>query len=420
MKTCELAKIIDLIAHPLRVKILKSLNRSSLSYSQLLKALSLNSTSKLSFHLDKLLPLIEKDNSGLYSLSDAGLNLIDLIDSYEKQTLFDDSPVPTDLDDHYAKVDSQGLLSSFINNPKFFALYYSLNAFLFSFVIIHIIIEGYYFVSDEWKPIFDTIFVFLVIIMLFVPIGFFILYFIHLKEKAFSTFLIGETSYIILIHNLYHFLYICVELFFYIIQHWRNNSNSLIDALIIFIDSMLINRFVDSYFPVYYFSFVSFLIICLIPLGLCLFLISLKFSSKKWKRFHPLKSNIFSTKFKLVENPLFWIAIIFSGIFIVPAIVPIFTEEFIFDIVFFSQILPIGPTLLLSLIILSSYKLPFPKYILIIGIIFIGPLFLAIELFIDPTFQLRSIFLIVYQIFGQIFIVIMLLKIVKYRELKTI
>lgn len=76
MRSHELAKIVNLINHPIRIKIIKFLFMESLSYSSMLKRLKLESTGKFSFHLDKLSPLIVKDEHGDYRLSEAGFHII--------------------------------------------------------------------------------------------------------------------------------------------------------------------------------------------------------------------------------------------------------------------------------------------------------------------------------------------------------
>ncbi|MHA2334389.1 MAG: DUF7347 domain-containing protein [Candidatus Hodarchaeales archaeon] len=58
--------VINLLNHPLRVDILKLVHAESRSFTDLMTHLSLESSSKLSFHLDKLSLLVEKTDRGYY------------------------------------------------------------------------------------------------------------------------------------------------------------------------------------------------------------------------------------------------------------------------------------------------------------------------------------------------------------------
>ncbi|MHA2299146.1 MAG: DUF7347 domain-containing protein, partial [Candidatus Hodarchaeales archaeon] len=69
--------VINLLNHPLRVR----------SFTDLMTHLSLESSSKLSFHLDKLSLLVEKTDRGYYDLTSKGLRAHSLLVAFEKDEL---------------------------------------------------------------------------------------------------------------------------------------------------------------------------------------------------------------------------------------------------------------------------------------------------------------------------------------------
>ncbi|MFX0065708.1 MAG: ArsR/SmtB family transcription factor [Candidatus Hermodarchaeota archaeon] len=84
----KVANIMGLLSNEIRIDILKLVYTEPRSFSDLLKHLSLESTSKLSFHLKKMEQLIEKqDIDGLYELTDAGLEVYNLISAFEDGSL---------------------------------------------------------------------------------------------------------------------------------------------------------------------------------------------------------------------------------------------------------------------------------------------------------------------------------------------
>ncbi len=83
MDSEDLAKLLSLVANPIRVDIIKFLDNEPRSFSDFLKELSLESTSKLSFHLEKLSSLIHKNTSGLYELTPLGEKIYFLLLKFE-------------------------------------------------------------------------------------------------------------------------------------------------------------------------------------------------------------------------------------------------------------------------------------------------------------------------------------------------
>ena len=64
--------------HPIRQRIIEMLARNSVTYTCMLEELDVD-TGKLNFHLKKLGDLIEKDEKGLYKLTDKGLRAFSII-----------------------------------------------------------------------------------------------------------------------------------------------------------------------------------------------------------------------------------------------------------------------------------------------------------------------------------------------------
>ncbi len=64
--------------HPIRQRIIEMLARNSVTYTCMLEELDID-TGKLNFHLKRLEDLIEKDEKGLYKLTDKGLRAFSII-----------------------------------------------------------------------------------------------------------------------------------------------------------------------------------------------------------------------------------------------------------------------------------------------------------------------------------------------------
>ena len=64
--------------HPIRQRIIEMLARNSVTYTCMLEELDID-TGKLNFHLKRLEDLIEKDEKGLYKLTDRGLRAFSIM-----------------------------------------------------------------------------------------------------------------------------------------------------------------------------------------------------------------------------------------------------------------------------------------------------------------------------------------------------
>ncbi len=66
------SEVFEAISHPVRIKILKILEKQPSSFASLKRQLNIDSSGNLDHHLKKLGPLITTNGNGLYALSDAG------------------------------------------------------------------------------------------------------------------------------------------------------------------------------------------------------------------------------------------------------------------------------------------------------------------------------------------------------------
>jgi DNA-binding transcriptional ArsR family regulator len=66
------AEIFEALGHPTRIKILELLSSSSQGFSELKKALGIESSGLLQFHLSKLQGLVKAGSDGNYALTDEG------------------------------------------------------------------------------------------------------------------------------------------------------------------------------------------------------------------------------------------------------------------------------------------------------------------------------------------------------------
>ncbi|MHA1972300.1 MAG: ArsR/SmtB family transcription factor [Candidatus Hodarchaeales archaeon] len=85
----EITDILPLINHPIRVDIIKLIHSEPQSFTDLLRHLSIESTSKLSFHLNKLDKLLSKNENNEYQLNDLGKKTYNLILAFEEEKLIE-------------------------------------------------------------------------------------------------------------------------------------------------------------------------------------------------------------------------------------------------------------------------------------------------------------------------------------------
>ena len=80
------AELFEAMGHPNRIRIIKALEENPLGFSELKRAVGIESSGLLVFHLDKLTHLVATDSSGNYALTDEGREALKII-----QTTTDES-----------------------------------------------------------------------------------------------------------------------------------------------------------------------------------------------------------------------------------------------------------------------------------------------------------------------------------------
>jgi len=74
----------EAISHPLRIKILESLSKRAMSFSELKRKLGIESSGKLDFHLKKLGELVTLDKNGKYTLTKDGYSALQAVSIIRK------------------------------------------------------------------------------------------------------------------------------------------------------------------------------------------------------------------------------------------------------------------------------------------------------------------------------------------------
>ncbi len=72
-------EVFEAISHPLRIRILKKLAKNRLGFSELKRAVNVESSGALDFHLKKMQSLIETDSDGRYVLNAKGSAALEAI-----------------------------------------------------------------------------------------------------------------------------------------------------------------------------------------------------------------------------------------------------------------------------------------------------------------------------------------------------
>lgn len=77
------AELFEAIAHPVRIKILKILEKQPSSFASLKRQLDIRSSGNLDYHLKKLAELVTVREDGLYGLTDVGKEALLSIEAVE-------------------------------------------------------------------------------------------------------------------------------------------------------------------------------------------------------------------------------------------------------------------------------------------------------------------------------------------------
>ena len=80
------AELFEAISHPVRIKILKTLQKQPASFASLKRQLHIDSSGNLDYHLKKLAELVTVGEGGLYGLTDAGKEALLSIGAVETWT----------------------------------------------------------------------------------------------------------------------------------------------------------------------------------------------------------------------------------------------------------------------------------------------------------------------------------------------
>ena len=79
------AELFEALGHPMRIRILQTLERAPMGFAELKKAVGVESSGHLSFHLGKLDGLQKVDQDGRYSLTDEGREALRVISATKEE-----------------------------------------------------------------------------------------------------------------------------------------------------------------------------------------------------------------------------------------------------------------------------------------------------------------------------------------------
>ena len=173
MESEDLAKLLSLVANPIRVEIIKLLDNEPRTFSEILMELSLESTSKLSFHLEKLSSLIRKNKEGLYELTSLGQKIYVLLLKFENNEI------------RLANNNEEGMIVLNDSSPSHIRLKFR-NDFLLMKVFTLIVGLMLIFLIITWLPIYDLFSPFFLTITLMFPFIYLGYYLLLLSKKRIS------------------------------------------------------------------------------------------------------------------------------------------------------------------------------------------------------------------------------------------
>ena len=73
-------EVFDAISHPLRVEILRELQKGPIGFADLKRNLKIKSSGLLDFHLKKMDPILETTQHGLYTLNQQGYAAVQAVE----------------------------------------------------------------------------------------------------------------------------------------------------------------------------------------------------------------------------------------------------------------------------------------------------------------------------------------------------
>jgi len=80
------AELFDVLGHPTRIRVLRTLEGGALSFSELKRALDIESSGNLQHHLGKLGDLVKQTDDGRYAITDDAKEALRLVDSIEQKS----------------------------------------------------------------------------------------------------------------------------------------------------------------------------------------------------------------------------------------------------------------------------------------------------------------------------------------------
>jgi hypothetical protein len=357
MRSHELTKVINLVNHPIRIKILTFLFMESLSYSDLLKKLELESTGKFSFHLDKLSPLIHKDENGNYELSEAGIHIHSLVESLESEAL------SSDFSYSFPEVEAskepkplKEVSTDFLSHRNFFLIFYAVG------VLIYVTATFTYdFVNfAKYNEILWNSFALMMVFMLFgAPLLFFFLYFLHHRKRLLSShsFILGLSSFLILNITTLFFLSECNNLFLDIVKsgwyYYEEQPKTPLEAIVISLRILLFYEFPEyriiDEFNVGFTIYLVFWFIFYFLATLLVICFTKRTSWTLWKDPKLSKVDFLPERLRFVESKFFWSLLAILYFFLMVG----FDDSVVPSM---PQLLPILPTLSISALILRRFS----------------------------------------------------------------
>jgi hypothetical protein len=360
MRSHEIAKVINLINHPIRIKILTFLFLESLSYSDLLKKLELESTGKFSFHLDKLSPLIHKDENGNYGLSEAGIHIHSLVGSLESEDLSSDFAYSfPEVEASKGTKTLKEVSTDFLSHRNFFLIFYTVG------VLIYIIATFTYdFVNfTKYNERLWNSFSLMMVFMLFgAPLLFFFLNILHHHKRSSSShsFILGLFSFFILNITTFFFLSECNNLFLDIVKpgwfYYEEQPKTPLETIVISLRILFFYEFpeyriLDEFNAGFTLYFVSWFIFYFLAALLVIYLTK-RTNWTLWGDPKPSKVDFLPERLRFVEGKLFWVLLAILYFFLMVG----YGDSVVPSVL---QLLPILPTLFVSALILRAFSQSF-------------------------------------------------------------
>ena len=203
MKSDNTARFLSYASHPLRITIIRLLYAAPRSFSDLVRYLSLESTSKLSFHLDTLGPLITKNGDGNYILSSEGHTSHSFLISVENDEVIGSLLPSLSREEEGTLPLSDRLLHLVKNLPNVFYYYIGVLFILGGLFLLFRTLD-----QDNSLSLFESFTDPFFTVLFFFPIGFFshFIFSCKTRHKSFSYLIAGMISFILLYSAFLSFL----------------------------------------------------------------------------------------------------------------------------------------------------------------------------------------------------------------------